>query len=201
VAGVAAVIAILAVVALAGCRGRDRQLARQASSDSVAVSDSAPSVSAGAEEPASAEPAGEWTAGTAFHARVASGVSTVRAMRSAAGADYDRFVIEFEQGLPGYHIEYVDRPVRSCASGHVIELPGDAWLSIRMQPAAGHSDAGRAVPLPNAAGQDARNFLKVAVACDFEADYTLVLAVRSPGKYRVLELANPDRLVVDVRWQ
>jgi hypothetical protein len=219
--GAAAIL--LATLGLTVCRGPDRDLARQAASDSVAaedrhqqragasgkdtaaqagdpVSPATPDPGAGQTEEAGTERVSEWTTGIAFRARIASGIATATTMRSAAGPDYDRLVIEFEGGLPGHHVEYVDRPVRSCASGAAIALPGDAWLSIRMQPAAGHNDAGRVVALPNAAGRGARNFLKVAVACDFEADYTLVLAVRSPRSFRVLELANPYRLVVDVRW-
>src|SRR5690606_40460443 len=55
------------------------------------------------------------------------------------------FVFEFPgNGLPGYHIGYIDRPVRQCGSGEVVELAGDGWLEIRMEPAQAHDEQGRA---------------------------------------------------------
>jgi hypothetical protein len=35
--------------------------------------------------------------------------------------------------------------------------------------------------------------------CDFEADVQWVLGVSKPNKYRVLELSNPSRLVIDIK--
>ena len=35
--------------------------------------------------------------------------------------------------------------------------------------------------------------------CDFEAHVTWVLGMASPNRYRVQELSNPARLIVDVR--
>jgi len=35
--------------------------------------------------------------------------------------------------------------------------------------------------------------------CDFEAEVEWVAGVASPNRYRVLELRNPTRLVVDIK--
>jgi hypothetical protein len=40
---------------------------------------------------------------------------------------------------------------------------------------------------------------ELELTCDFEADVTWVLGVRTPNKYRVMELQGPTRLVVDVQ--
>ena len=52
-------------------------------------------------------------------------------------------LFEFADELPGYRIEYVDRPVRQCGSGDTVPLLGDAWLSLRFYPANAHTEEGQ----------------------------------------------------------
>jgi hypothetical protein len=42
---------------------------------------------------------------------------------------------------------------------------------------------------------------KMAIACGFEGEVEVVLGVSAANPYRVLELANPTRLVADVQRQ
>jgi hypothetical protein len=41
--------------------------------------------------------------------------------------------------------------------------------------------------------------LQLEPTCDFEGEVSWVLGVKAPNRYRVLELKDPPRLVVDVR--
>ena len=121
-------------------------------------------------------------------------------VRSASHPGYDRFVWQFQGvGVPGYHLEYVDKPVRKCGSGQVTSILGDAWLEVRLYPANAHTEAGA----PTVAERDRQLTLEVAKelesTCDFEAVVTWVIGVEHPNHYRVLELENPARLVVDIR--
>ena len=133
-------------------------------------------------------------------ATVAQRATILRDVRAARHEHYDRVVFEFEgDTVPGYHIDYIDRPVRQCGSGEATEIAGDGWLAVRMTPAAAHTDAGKAtIPF-----RERKLALGVALelerTCDFEAEVTGVLGVSSPNKYRVLELTKPARLVVDVK--
>ena len=128
------------------------------------------------------------------------GISTpmLTAVRAAVHEKADRIVFEFDAPLPGYKLEYIDRPVRQCGSGDMVELPGDAWLSIRFFPANAHTEEGR----PTVANRDQsftdRNLKQLKLICDFEAVVEWVAAVGSPLQYKVLELKAPDRLVIDV---
>jgi hypothetical protein len=123
-------------------------------------------------------------------------------VRSARHDEFDRVVFDFgADRVPGYAIAYIDRPVRHCASGAVTPLRGDAWLQIRLEPAAAHREDGTAT-IPAAARVQRVSFPTVkdlALTCDFEADVTWVAGVSSPTDYRVMELTRPNRLVVDVR--
>lgn len=149
------------------------------------------------------EPAdtGTWTAGVTRVERTYVGVGTVVATRIARNEGYERLVLELAPGdtLPGYHIEYVDRPVRQCGSGNVVRLAGDAWLSVRLEPARAHTEEGQPTVRQRRLAPRQPVILEAVLTCDFEAQVEWVLGVSSPNRYRVLELSDPARLVVDIR--
>ena len=151
------------------------------------------------ERPAAASDSG-WSAGTVSVDRSTRAPALLREIRVAAHEDFDRIVLDFGgDALPGYRVEYVDRPVRACGSGEVVELPGDAWLSIELSPAHAHDEQGRATVTNRDLEVSQPAILRVRSTCDFEAIVTWVAAVRSPQVFRVLELDAPGRIVVDVR--
>jgi len=141
-----------------------------------------------------------WTVGIAEGGSARMGTATLTGLRVGRHEDFDRIVLEFADGpVPRYNLEYVDRPVRQCGSGNVIPLPGDAWLSIRLNDTRGHDDAGSATLDHAEREAGLPNLLRMAFACDFEAVVEVVAAVRSPEPFRVVVLREPARLVVDVR--
>lgn len=143
----------------------------------------------------------EGTAGIVRQEHRVRGVATLDAARTASHTGFDRVVFEFRGNeIPSYHLEYVDRPVRDCGSGDPVPVAGDGWLRVRMQPARAHTDDHEATV--TVAERRRRlehpNLKALVVTCDFEAVLTWVLGVGSPNRYRVLELREPARLVVDV---
>jgi hypothetical protein len=147
--------------------------------------------------PLRAAPA-DWTPRTTTVVRE-GGVATQTAFRTAAHPGFDRVVFAFDRAIPGYHVEYVDKPTYACGSGEALFLRGDAWLLIRLQPARAHDEGGNATITERRSALDLPVLREVAMTCDFEADVTWVLGLTSPGGYRITELAGPPRLVVDVR--
>nr|MDQ3805703.1 hypothetical protein [Acidobacteriota bacterium] len=124
----------------------------------------------------------------------------LRVVRTASREKFDRVVFEFEGArLPGYHVEYVDRPVRQCGSGEVVPVAGDAWLRVRLTPANAHTEAGQPTVKDRARRLNYPNLKELKALCDFEAEVEWVLGLASPNRYRVLELTNPARLVIDVK--
>jgi hypothetical protein len=143
----------------------------------------------------------EGTAGIIRQQHQVRGAVIVEAARTASHGGFDRVVLEFRGNeIPSYHLEYVDRPVRDCGSGDAIPVPGDGWLMVRLQPARGHTDDYE--PTITRAERrrqlDHPNLKGLVVSCDFEAVMEWVLGVGSPNRYRVMELRDPARLVVDV---
>ena len=161
--------------------------------------DTAPWVPEGPYAPPSVRP-GEWTAGIVDVPRPQAFMTTLTSVRVARHPEFDRVVLEFsEDELPGYHLEYIDRPVRACGSGDVVPLPGDAWLSVRLTPSQAHDESGRATLRGRTIRPSVANILEMRMVCDFEGQVEWVLAVRSPGRFRVLELFEPSRLAIDVQ--
>jgi hypothetical protein len=142
---------------------------------------------------------GAWTAGIIDRPRPDSPTATLAAVRTGTHAGFDRVVFEFAERVPGYHTEYIDRPVRQCGSGKVAEMAGDGWLEVRMAPARAYTDAGRATVAARERMPGQRLLAELKLTCDFEGVLTWVLGLESPNRYRVYELSRPPRLVVDVR--
>jgi hypothetical protein len=127
-------------------------------------------------------------------------MTTLIEVRTAVHPDFERVVFVFEgDQLPGYKVEYVDRPVRRCGSGEVVELPGDAWISVRLEPSQAHTEAGAPTIVDRARTLNYQNLKALKMICDFEGQVEWVVAVGAPNPYRTLELGARSRLVVDVR--
>lgn len=128
------------------------------------------------------------------------GAAVLNAVRSAGHNGYDRVVFEFRGAeLPGYKIEYIDKPVRACGSGDVVPLAGDGWLEIKFYPATAHTEEGKPTVENRAFAPNHKIIKEIKLTCDFEAEVVGVLGVASPNHYRVLELKNPTRLAVDIK--
>ncbi len=141
----------------------------------------------------------EWTAGIVDLPRPLLPPVTLRDVRTARNEGFDRTVFEFEgTQVPGYHVEYVDSPVRHCASGETVQLAGQGWLQVRLQPAQAHAE-GKVTVAQRERKPALAVLQELELTCDFEADVTWVLGVKAPNKYRVMELREPTRLVVDVQ--
>lgn len=127
-------------------------------------------------------------------------VATLTAVRAATHEGYDRVVFEFAAAdeMPGYHLEYIDKPVRDCGEGSAKEVAGDAWLEVRMSPVYAHTEAGQPTIPFREQSLNLPVLRELERTCDFEAVTTWVLGLGSPNPYRVQELSDPPRLVVDI---
>jgi hypothetical protein len=142
----------------------------------------------------------QWTVGIVEKKRDDIGPVTVKNIRTGQHAGYERIVFDFEgRAVPGYRIEYVDRPVRQCGSGEPVALAGDAWLHITLSPSQAHDGNGNAT-IKNRERKTGYKIIKeLKFTCDFEAQVAVALGLSSPNRFRVLELSNPTRLVIDIK--
>lgn len=141
----------------------------------------------------------QWTAGILDRPQPDAPVATLITVRSGTHDGFDRIVFEFDERVPGYHTEYIDRPVRKCGSGNTTQVAGDGWLEVRMFPVNAHTEEGQPTVAERERMPNLLVLSELELTCDYEAVVTWVLGVESPNRYQVRELSNPPRLVVDVR--
>lgn len=200
-------VALLITVALAGCAADAEPDAADTPTPSE-VADSMAPAAAGAPDSApaderTAEPGGmmgaAWTAAGTNVERPMAGAALLRDVRTAGHTGFDRIVLDFgADSVPGYRVGYIDEPVRQCGSGEVVPLAGDGRLSITVQPANAHTEAGEPTVRERERAPRLPAVLELKLICDFEAMVEVVAGVTSPGRYRVFELTAPGRLVVDI---
>ena len=114
--------------------------------------------------------------------------------------NFDRIVFQFENGLPGYRIEYVQPPILGDFSGLPVDIAGGAFLRAHFSVAAAHDpstgDRTYLGPLELSAGLP--SLLEAEVTGDFEGGLTWVLGLSEEADFRVFALAEPFRIVIDV---
>lgn len=142
-----------------------------------------------------------WSTGVTEAPSRAGRPVTINTVRAGGNTGWDRVVWEFVgDSLPGYRLELADRPILQCGSGRELQVAGDAWLRVRFAPARGHDEGGNST----LSDQDRANLLLLPMVrelrqtCDFEGVAEWVLGLAAPHPYRVLELGDPSRVVVDV---
>lgn len=129
------------------------------------------------------------------------------AVRAGAGdlPGASRVVFEFDSVVPGYTIDYVQRPVTEDGSGDEVTVKGEAVLQVRFENASGARIEGEKVirtytgpdrvPATGAEGVAT----EVADAGDFEGVVTWVIGLRRRAPLlSVSTLSGPARLVIDV---
>lgn len=130
-------------------------------------------------------------------------LTAVRAAAAPGGGS--RVVFEFDPVVPGYTIDYTERPVTEDGSGDEIAVEGDAVLSVRFENAGGARIEGeKVIRTYTGAGRvpatgDRSVVTEVVDAGDFEGVVTWVVGVRQRvPEVSVSTLGGPSRLVIDV---
>jgi hypothetical protein len=163
-----------------------------------------PSGEPGATSAATPPDSTEWTIGLLAAPSTVTGtppLPVLSALRTGVHPEYERVTIEVasSSGLPGYRLEYVDRPLHDCGSGEPTYPVGDAWLEVRLEPAAAHTEAGAPTLASRNLAVDQPLLQRIYRTCDFEGIVTHVLALSEPNAFRVMTLEGPPRIMVDVR--
>jgi hypothetical protein len=154
--------------------------------------------------PTTASPTGEPFAGgrDPITSTPAAGltVAMLQEIRTADQGAFDRITFEFDGGLPGYEVRYVEPPIIYDPSGETMEIEGTAFIVVRMEPAAGHDpDTGSETytgPLELKPGLPA--LVEAERVGDFEGVLSWALGLSAEADFRVTTLADPPRLVIDI---
>jgi hypothetical protein len=110
---------------------------------------------------------------------------------------YDRVVFTFDGARPGYRVRYVPRV--AAQDGRPLALDGEAFLEVRFDPAQARDPAGRPTFATGTRSPGSPVLRQVRFAGDFEGRVVFGLGLAGRGGFRVAELADPTRVVIDVR--
>jgi hypothetical protein len=142
-----------------------------------------------------------WTKKPVERKKEGIAIVTLREVRAADQSTFDRVVFEFKeaQAVPGYRVEYASTPIKDEAD-RVVKLFGKAVLRIDLSPALAHSlDTGA----PSLGEREKRLNLKTVIEFkqveDFEGVVTYGLGLSRKKPFRVTEMLNPTRLVIDIK--
>jgi hypothetical protein len=193
-----------AVVALAGCSGGS------SSSESNTEPPAGTTTTATVPTTTTTEQADPLAgAGTNVVVAPSTAKATALLQRVAIGRHdgFDRVVFEFrDPGLPGYRVEYVPPPLKEDGSGDPVDVAGNAFLVVRMEPASGfdlNSGEGELVykgpKRLDASSAGATVVQEVVRTGDFESVLSWAVGLSSKVPFRVTTATSPSRLIVDFR--
>ena len=147
-------------------------------------------------------------AGTTPVKAAPTGTTTALLERVALGRHegFDRVVFEFTNNLPGYRVEYVKPPLTEDGSGNTVQVDGNAFVMVRMEPASGFDlskPEGELVykgPKRIAGSSAGTSVVKEVVRTgDFEAVLSWAIGLSDRVDFRVTTASSPARLIVDFR--
>lgn len=196
-----AAAALSAVLLLAACDDDEESATPTPAGSPAATASPAPT---GGASPATATPSPEPFSGSTEpvekEAPPAPPTAIMTDVRTGEHATFDRIVFDFQNGLPGYRVEYVSPPILADGSGLEVEIDGSAFLQVRFNPAAAHDpDTGASTyagPLEITPGL--ASVLEIERTGDFEAYLTWVFGLPAQLDFRVIELTDPYRIVIDI---
>lgn len=144
-----------------------------------------------------------WTTKAVERLHVSPDSSHIRNVRAARQPGFDRLVFEFEGPISNYSIEYLrSRWYEDEAGRRRLKLAGSAFVQVNL-----HIIPVDEEQLKFSQAKDFcpkgplkfRSLMEVEEGTFFEGYYDFLLGIRSRKLFRVTELANPARLVIDFK--
>ncbi|HYN63613.1 MAG TPA: hypothetical protein VES36_03335 [Candidatus Limnocylindrales bacterium] len=123
----------------------------------------------------------------------------ITGVRVGMHPSYDRVVFEFGNGIPQFTLDEATPPLLKDPSGQPLEVEGNAFWQLVMQGGTRMSPMGVETyvgPLDFTPGFP--QLTELIEGGDFEAVSTWYLGLESNSCARVITLANPSRLVIDI---
>lgn len=113
---------------------------------------------------------------------------------------YDRVVFQFKDELPNYEVNYVKPPIPFSETEEYVKISGKAFVEVSFS----------LVPYPDAPPENYKlefpqKELKMPVIQEiknsdwFEGSLAFAIGLKAKKLYRVQELSNPSRLVLDFK--
>ncbi|WP_394850357.1 hypothetical protein LZC95_23230 [Pendulispora brunnea] len=170
----------------------------------LAVGVSLAGSSAAAETETQSALATDWSTAPVTVTHSPATIPNFKTLRVAKQSGFDRSTFEFDgNAVPGYIVRYTTNPSQ-CASGDPVAVAGAAKLEVIIQPANAYDYETQQPTFSPASIVDVKPNLssvkQLKMSCPgWEAETSYIVGVASKKNFRVLELTNPARIVVDVQ--
>lgn len=164
---------------------------------------SAPAAQFRANNSSAASDTQQWTMHTVERSEAKDdAIGILREVRVGRHQGFDRVVFEFtsNRAVPTYRVEYISQPIMpGMASGEEdFKIAGKAFLDVHFD-AFGHEPTTYELAKEPQKPLALRVIREIKKREDFENDMAYVLGLSARKPFRVMELSNPSRLVVDVK--
>lgn len=110
---------------------------------------------------------------------------------------FTRVVFTFSNLVPGYAVKNAEPPFTQDGSGNVVKVEGVSHLSVRLT-ARAHDDGKPTLSTKRIAGPSGGTVTEVVPLGDFEGVVNYVIGTSDTSGFRVLTLASPARVAVDI---
>ena len=110
---------------------------------------------------------------------------------------FERIVFRFADHVPGIRIQPSPGPFAEDGSDKPVHVGGTAWLALRMT-ANGHDSYGTSAVAMRTKGAKGHSVVELVRTGDLEGVLSFVIGLEAPQTFRVLQVGNPPRIVVDI---
>jgi hypothetical protein len=168
-----------------------------AATDGGAAESAAASVASS--EPVPSDALGEFSCELPIVEDPSVAIANITDVRVGAHDGYDRVVFEFEQGTPELSLDRVLPPLMQDPSGRPLNVEGTSFLRLIMRGGSKQTDAGTSSydgPTDFDPGMTA--LVDLIEGGDFERQSTWYLGLTGEKCVRVMLLADPARLAIDI---
>lgn len=120
-------------------------------------------------------------------------------VRVAKNNGFDRLVFEFKGGLPRYRVQYAEKLEMDGPDNKPVRMKGKYVISVNLQSLPYPEDPNyKDVVLPSVK-TDMRSFVDIRETEWFEGVRFHLVGLKTRSQFRVQELSNPYRLVIDFK--
>lgn len=130
-------------------------------------------------------------------------------LRIAQRGCFERVVFEFRQaegsgGVPAFGVRYEPGPFAEDGSGRRVAVRGGAFLTVRVEPAAGADLSAEGAGAPTYTGPTTltptglAHIRQASRIGDFEGQITWVIGLDEKRSFKAYVLSSPVRLVIDI---
>ena len=130
-------------------------------------------------------------------------VTYVRSVRVGSQQNFDRVTFEFTRAIPNYNIVYLrSRYYEDEGGTQRIGIAGSAFVNVTLNQISGDDEQYRLLQLKDFIPKGKLKFASLQELEDaglFEGFYEFLLGIRGRKAFRVSELSDPARLVIDFK--